>query len=97
MGQWAYYLSKHTDQNLARFQVEGSERSFQTCFDYPQAKLKKTGSNLLSTSLNQDVVSLYIKEEVSLGQLVGLLPQEVASQVHISPINVIPKGCTPGK
>jgi len=43
------------------------------------------------------VVSSYIKEEVSLGQLVGPLPQEVATQVHISPISVIPKGHTPGK
>ena len=90
MGRWAYNLSKHPDQNLARFLMEGLERRFRIGFDHSQALLKKTGSNLLSASLNQDVVSSYIKEERSLGELVGPLPQEVAS--HISPIGVISKG-----
>ena len=97
VGRWAYYLSKHPDQNLALFLVEGLERGFRIGFDHSQAKLKKAGSNLLSAILNQEVVSSYIKEEMSLGRLVGPLPQEVASQAHINPIGVIPKGHTPGK
>ena len=97
VGQWAFYLSKHPDQNLAHFLMEGLERGFWIHFDHSQAKPKKAGSNLLSASLNQDVVSSYIKEERSLGRLVGPLPQGVASQAHISPINVIPKGDSPGK
>ena len=97
LGRWAYYLLKHPDQNLARFLMEGLERGFRIGFDHSQAKLKKAGSNLLSASLNQDVVSSYIKEERSLGRLVGPLPQEVAAQAHISPMGAIPKGYTQGK
>ena len=77
--------------------MEGLERGFWIHFDHSQAKPKKAGSNLLSASLNQDVVSSYIKEERSLSWLVGPFPQEVAAQAHISPIGVIPKGHTPGK
>ena len=97
VGQWAHYLSKHPDQRLTHFLVEGLERGFRIGFNNSQAGLKKAGSNLLSAFRNQDVVSSYIKAEVSLGRLVGPLPQEVAAQVHISPIGVIPKGHTPGK
>jgi len=97
VGQWAHYLSKHPDQRLAHFLAEGLERGFRIGYNHSQAGLKKAGSNLLSAFRNQDVVSSYIKEEVSLGRLVGPLPQEVAAQVHISPISIITKGHTPGK
>jgi len=97
VGQRAHYLSKYPDQRLAHFLVEGLERGFWIGFNHSQARLKKAGSNLLSAFQNQDVISSYIKEEVSLGWLVGPLPQEVAAQVHISPIGVITKGHTPGK
>ena len=51
----------------------------------------------MSASLNPDMVSSYLKEEVALGRVVGHLPQVVAAQVHTSPIEVTPKGHTPGK
>ena len=75
------------------------EKGFHIGFDYinMQAKLKKAGTNLLSASPNQDVVSTYIKDEMVLIRMAGPLPQKAAERVHTSPIRVIPKGHTPGK
>ena len=97
--RWAHYLSGHPDQRLVHWLQSGMEKGFHINFDYinMQAKLKQAGTNLLSASLNQDVVSRYIKDEVVLGQMAGSLSQKAAERVHTSPIGVIPKGHTPGK
>ena len=97
--RWAHYLSGHPDRRLVHWLQSGMEKGFRIGFDYinMQAKLKQAGTNLLSASLNQDVVSMYIKDEVVLGRMAGPLSQKAAGRVHASPIGVIPKGHTPGK
>ena len=92
IGQWANHLSKHPDQRLTHFLLEGLKKGFRIGFDHTQMKLKKAGANLLSAS-----VSSYIKDEVALGRLAGPLSPQVAAQIHTSPIWVIPKGHTPGR
>ena len=79
LGRWAHYLSEHPDQRLASFLLRGLEKGFRIGFDNSQFKLRKNGLNSLSAVVNQEVVAAYIKEEVSMGRLVGPLPQEVAA------------------
>lgn len=82
---------------MAYFSVAGTGGRFPDRFRLHTIQAGKNGSNLLSGVLSQGVVAAYIKEEVTIGWLTGPLPQEVAAQVHTSPIGVTPKGHTPGK
>lgn len=55
------FISTRPNHKVVYILLQGSEKGFQIAFDYTQAKLKRKRSNLLSTSVNQEVVATYIE------------------------------------
>ena len=91
-------LSSHPDPTFAGLIYDGLCQGFRIGFNYQNADtLRSRGNNHPSALANSAVVSSHIANEVSAGRLVGPLSAEAASQVHTSPIGLVPKGHTTGR
>ena len=71
---------------------DGLAHGFRIGFDR-SSRLVAATQNLSSATLQESVVSEYLRKELSLGHFTGPLP-EVG--IHVNPVGVIPKGHTPG-
>jgi hypothetical protein len=88
---WELYLQLHLDQHLAGFRRCGIQSGF--CIGFtPSSSLKSSGQNLASVSQLTSQVEDYIATELAAGKW---LPAPPSTDLHTSPIGLIPKkGCT---
>lgn len=86
-------MSPHPDSLFKNWLFDGLAHGFRIGFDR-SSRLVAATQNLPSATLQESVVSEYIRKEVGLGHFTGPLPE---AGIHVSPVGVIPKGHTPGK
>lgn len=92
--KWAFWrLQDHPDQQLAKYLLEGISKGFQIGFQCSNHVRQALCINLVSAFWNPE----YIKDEQTLGKIIGLLDPMLAEKVHSSPFGVIPKHHSPGK
>ena len=90
-------LRCHPDSAFSSFILRGMAQGFHIGFDQSTCCLRSCSANHLSALANRTVVDVYIANEVTLGRLIGPLPQEVAVGVYVSPIGLVPKVHQAGK
>ena len=88
---WSIYLWTHPHQDLAQFYVKGITEGFHIGFTYHSQCLKSVRRNLESARDHPEVVKEYLKTEVHMGRLRGLLDNSYKLLTHISRFGVIPK------
>ena len=89
----ARLLRSHPDQEFVSFIVNGLADGFHVGFSPGSPLAPSSTRNHPSSRANCQIISSYIREEVSLGRMVGPIPEDVALSwgVHCSPIGLIPK------
>ena len=87
----------HPDRQFVHYILTGIEKGFRIGFSDTEVTCHSTECNLLSESSNPEVVSKHLAEDVTLGQVVGLLPLQQVPGVHNTPFSVIAKGHMLGK
>ena len=94
--EFAIKLSKHPDQRLVAFVLDGLRNGFCVGFQHSK-KLKSAKSNKASANQHPEVIDRYLAYEVSLGRVAGLFSSPPFPNLHISSFGVIPKKGQPGK
>ena len=88
-------LSHHTDKQFVDLILQGLKKGFRIGFQSSKCKLRPVATNLVSAVAHPQVVSAYIAEELELWRIacVGLASSDavILSNIHISPLGVIPK------
>ncbi len=87
---FTHYTCHHPDQRFAQYILKGISQGFHIGFD-KGCRLKQNWRNHPSSLENPVVVTSHIKTEVERGCLVGPLPPFQVSQVHVSPLGLVPK------
>lgn len=94
---FARHLATHPDQNFAAYIMRGISLGFRVGYSGDAMQLRSHGRNHPSSLANPAVVSDNISSEILAGRLVGPVPVSFLSQVHTSPIGLVPKGHTVGR
>uniref|UniRef100_A0A1X7TP25 Reverse transcriptase domain-containing protein n=1 Tax=Amphimedon queenslandica TaxID=400682 RepID=A0A1X7TP25_AMPQE len=90
-GYWTKCLANHPDTQFASYIQSGIQSGFRIGFNR-HSPLLSASSNMACS--NPEVIHKYLAREVSLGRMFTRPPQ---SDVHISPLGIIPKKNKPGK
>ena len=85
------FLNSHPDKAFATYILDGLTNGFRIGFNYRHCSLHSCGSNHPSSLVNEKVVDDRIAAEVTAGRLFGPLPIHLKSQVHVSPMGLVPK------
>lgn len=88
------FLRKHPDQVYAQYIYDGLVKGFRVGFNYHLTKLHPNHSNHPSALAHKREVDERIAAELNAGRLLGPLPAHMLSQVHLSPIGLVPKAHT---
>ena len=94
--EWCIMLRNYPDKLLVQFVLERISKGFRIGYVAPPSSLNSAKSNLHSAFEHPDVVTEYLRSEVSLGQVVCPFPPHAVPHVHVSRFEVIPKR-QPGK
>ena len=94
---FAYYLRSHPDNSFASYVTRGLQEVFRIGYSRQGGRLGSVSRNHPSSLANRAVINAHITTELQAGQLVGPLTPIAQSQVHVSPIGLVPKGHTAGK
>ena len=94
---WAEALRNYPNEEVALFFLTGIAHSFRIGFIPSSTSLKSAAQNLEGASSHPQVVEEYLREEVSLGRVIGPLPPPLQTSCHKSRFGVIPKGHQPNK
>ena len=90
------YLWTYPYQELVQFFLKGITEGFRIGIDYCSLCLKSAQKNLEGARSHPEVVQEYLKTEVHMGRLIGLL-DNFKLVTHISRFGVIPKSHQPNK
>ena len=94
---WASALQQHPDRAFARYIVNGLRQGFRVGFHRP-LPLRSAAENMGSARLHPEVITDYLRKELTLGRLLGPFPGSlVLPNLHINRFGVIPKGHNTGK
>ena len=94
---WASALQPHPDRAFARYIVDGLRQGFRVGFHRP-SPLRSATENMGSARLHPEVITDYLRKELTLGRLLGPFPGSlVLPNLHINRFGVIPKGHKTGK
>ena len=85
------FLAGHPDQTFAACMHDGLSMGFPIGYAGHSATPHSCGRNHPSSLSNEDVVQKRIAAEVTAGRLHGPLPAHLSSQVHVSPMGLVPK------
>ena len=88
---WAEALRNYPNQQVALFFLRGIAHGFRIGFVCGSTILKPARRNLEGACSHPQVVEDYLREEVSLGRVVGPLPRSSLPMCQISRFGVIPK------
>ena len=94
--EFASKLTKHPDQRLVAFVLDGLRNGFRLGFQHSR-KLKSANKNKPSANHHPEVIDRYLAHEVSLGRVAGPFPSPPFLHLHVSSFGVIPKKGQPGK
>ena len=87
---WDHKLARHPDQRFRNYIVSGLRDGFRIGFDYSHT-CRRAKHNLLSASVQPQIIRDYLAEECSAGRVLGPLALANYPDVHVSPFGVIPK------
>ena len=94
---WDRALQAHPDRAFVRYIIDGLTHGFRIGFNRSSA-FQSSSANMASALLHPEVVTDYLRKEISLGRMLGPFPSSFsAPELHINPFGVIPKGHQPGK
>ena len=95
---WQEHLKHHPDRQFAQLILAGLEKGFPLGFE-ASSRLEAATTNLISARAHPEVVSAYIQDELSRGQLGYVGPIQAAKRLNIqfNPLGAIPKKGKPGK
>ena len=85
------YLHRHPDTQYAAYLAHGLQRRFHIGFSRTSVNLRSAPHNHPSSLERPEVVTNHIQEEWCTGQLAGPISQVLTTQIHISPIGLVPK------
>ena len=91
MEKLASFLSSHPDRAFTSYILEGLTHGFRIGFDRCNPLPHSCPLNHPSALANKTNVDEKIAAELAAGRLYGPLPENLASQVHISPMGLVPK------
>ena len=94
--QWKASLAPHPDKNFSQYITQGLQHGFHIGMD-ASSTLKAASVNMQLALQNPDVIRERLSTECKAGRVIGPLPREMFSQVHVSRFGVIPKKHQPGK
>ena len=94
--QWAQALAQHPDRQFVSYVVEGIRSGFRVGSNYAQVQYSPAKRNMPSAEEHANIVTDYLKAEVTQGRVCGPFVPASWPQVQISRFGVIPKS-TPGK
>ena len=94
---FARYLRSYPDKQFVSYILQGLSSGFRIGFSHSSHRLRTRGRNHPSSLANATVVSDQIQLELQAGRLVGPLSQAAVTQVHVSPIGLVPKGHDTGR
>ena len=89
---WAEALRSYPNEEVALFMLRGIAQGFRIGFIPSSTSLRSAAWNLEGALTHPQVVEVYLKEELSLGRVVGPLPPSLLAGCHVSRFGVIPKG-----
>ena len=89
---WAEVLRSYPNEEVALFMLRGIAQGFRIGFIPSSTSLRSAARNLEGALTHPQVVEVYLKEELSLGKVVGPLPPSLYTGCHVSRFGVIPKG-----
>ena len=92
---WDLFLNCHPDREFAEFLRRGISYGFRIGYSATHQQLRQAPGNHKSVHSNPDEVDKYIAAELAAGKLIE--SQSPSTNVHISPIGIIPKPHQPGK
>jgi len=95
---WHEHLQHHPDKRFAQLILTGLEKGFHIGFN-ANSRLRAATFNHTSAREHPEVVSAYIQDELTRGQVGHVGPQELIDQwnIHLSPLGAIPKKGNSGK
>ena len=85
------YFRRHPDTQYAAYLAHGLQHGFHIGFSRTSVNLRSAPRNHPSSLERTEVVTNHIQEEWRTGRLSGPIPQVLTTQVHISPIGLVPK------
>jgi len=88
---WDRALAGHPDQRFAQYLVNGIHSGFRIGYHYRTHNCRRARRNIQSALEHPEVVRDYLANECSLGRVLGPFPPSLLSNVHISPLGVVPK------
>ncbi len=91
LGNLSPFLASHPDRSFAAYIRDGLSDGFRIGFDRGNTQLRSCSSNHPSALANEQVVQERITAEVAAGRLHGPLPPQMFTQVHTSPMGLVPK------
>ena len=96
--EWRRQLLTHPDSMFQQYILEGLTNGFRIGFNYQALSPRSVqANNMQSASRNAAVIEERLQTEISLGRVVGPLPLEKYTFVHVSRFGVIPKNHQLGK
>ena len=94
---WEAALHGHPDWAFVRYLLDGLTQGFRIGFNRAHP-LRSASANMGSAYLHPEVISSYLRRELSLGRMLGPFPLSFpASELHFNPCGVVPKGHNTGK
>jgi len=96
---WEEHLSTHQDSQFSQLIFKGLRSGFRIGFERNTITLQRARSNLVSAETHPEVVVAYLDQELKAGR-VALVGTEEAAQllnIHVSPVEVIPKKGKPNR
>ena len=85
------YHRRHPDKRFVAYIYRSLWDGLRVGFSQSSAPLCSIVTNHPLSNDNPGTVTEYLREELHLGRLVGLLPPTTVSHVHTSPIGLVPK------
>ena len=94
---WEAALRGHPDWAFIQYLLDGLTQGFRIGFNRAHP-LRSASTNMGSAYLLPEVISTYLRKELSLGRMLGPFPLSFpASELHFNPCGVVPKGHNTGK
>ena len=94
---WQEHLALHPNQELVHFFLEGIAHGFRIGFNGSAKSLRSARRNLQGATSHPEVVSKYLKDELTLNRVYGPYSRCQFTTVQISRFGVIPKHHQPNK
>ena len=94
---FAFHLRAHLDRQYVKYILQGLLVGFRLDLSHSSHRLRQRGHNHPFSLAKVNVVSDQVRAESQAARLFGPLPSAVARYIHVSPIDLVPKGHSTGR